>query len=178
MSQNRYRFRFGGAWATGLGLLGLVVTVGIILWLVSIWADSVSSSTGGRGPGPLLDRVEGQIDGFNQRNKNLVPQAEANAAAPPRAHTWPPDANAAPAPVDANTASAAGDANAPAGPARPSGGPEAGTPIGPISPVTPVAPMINDQPGVNTKNLKTPATQLDDAMKKRNEELEKAMKGE
>lgn len=157
MSLRAHRRNVGGAWTAGLGVLGLLITVGIIMYMVSIWADSVSSSTGGRGPGPLLDRVREQTDAFSQRNKNLVPQPEPNAAT----------ATTAPAPAD----------NPQPAPKR-SGAPEAGTPIGPISPVTPVAPMTNDQPGVNTKNLKTPAKQLDDAMKKRNEELEKALKGE
>jgi hypothetical protein len=175
MRRTANRKNAGGAWVAGLGVLGLLVTVAIILYMTSLWSESLpsSSSSGGRsGPGPILQSVKKQVAGFNERNVNLVPSAveEANRIASPAP---------APAPVPAPVAQTqpAPAAPAPATPSPAAGTPSGGTPIGPISPVITVTP-IQEGAGARLRPASRPVENVNKAVDERNKELEKALKGE
>lgn len=165
MTTRFHRGRFGGAWAAGLGLLGLVVTVGIIIWLFTI--ETKTLLPGGNTNAPsVMEHAKKQIGSFNQNTTQRSEVINNQATPPPQPETPTPAPAPAPTPTPTPT-----PAPAPA-PASPS----AGTPIGPITPVTPVAPMT-DTPGPNLRPATRPISGVNDAVQQRNEELEKALKG-
>jgi len=172
MSRHRYHRNTGGAWATGLGLLGLLITIGIIIWLVKIQTDSYSNiAPGVKSPKGLVEEERKKIEGFSARNQSLGQAADAEASPKPVAATQP--STSAPAPVPPTVQAPA--PTPPASPAGTSGTLAPGTPLGPISPVTPVAPFVQDNPGFNPTTAKAPAKKVNKEMEDRNKALEQAI---
>jgi len=178
MSRHRYHRNTGGAWATGLGLLGLLITIGIIIWLVKIQTDSYSNiAPGVKSPKGLVEEERKKIEGFSARNQSLGQTAEAEASPKPVAATQPaaPPAPKAAAPAPVQPIIQAPVPTPSSAPAGTSGTLAPGTPLGPISPVTPVAPFVQDNPGFNPTTAKAPAKQVNKGMDERNKALEQAI---
>jgi len=157
MRRGTYR-NTGSGWAAGLGILGLLITTGLIIWMFSAQAETMIDSR--TGTIKAQDQAKQLINGaINQHNTN-VNDAIAQQEKPTPAPTPAPAAQTQPAPaVPAPTAG---------------GGPSGGELIGPISPVTPVAP-IQEGSGPNLKSVRGHTDGVNNAMDERNKELEKAM---
>ena len=85
-------FRRGSAWGYGLGLLGLLVVVGLMLYMTGLLAESEvgGGAAGSRTPQQVLDYASRTTQAVADRNKQFEdPMNAAGASTAPAT----PDAN-------------------------------------------------------------------------------------
>ncbi len=168
-------------WASGLTLIGLLITVAIVIYVFKEMADV--SLTAGRTGGSEINRIQKTLDlgrgvkeEVEERGESLDHEQAAGSTQPTQAD-GAEDGAAAPNEDDAE-AGGEGDARPADASQEDAGGgasgPEAGTPLGPISPVTPVAP-VQESGGADYSKARSPASQATGAAERRNRELEELL---
>jgi hypothetical protein len=184
MRHSPYRKNTGSAWAAGFGILGLVVTTAVIVYL--FWKDT--SAVVGTGPGSgtmgAQDQAKKIVGQINMRNAGIDQTIQKEMSPSPSAAPMRPSPSPVAGPGQTPTTSPAASPSpvasaAPAAPGQAPGGSSGGSPsggsiIGPISPVSPVAP-IQEGSGPNLRPVKKSAGGVNDAVNDRNKELEKML---